>query len=432
MSSIFKPQTAETAALHTEAPSTPQQPAPVLPCPVCNVIDTRRSVQCRSCLLRLHTACLGLHPTAYPAGEFVCASCTLLANKIESPAETAVQAAHMLVYLSGHRVACSSMDTYAAAMHRFVHFCTVQCGKPIEDVLPQGQLGVVDAGLVQLFISYAATKYKLSTIRVTLSALVDWHKSKGAAHDHVSPSNLRLKGLLQSVAVQQGPAGLPQGKQGMSKRVLFLLLRYIREQQTRDSQMMEIYVRDWAMISLGFYGFLRRSELIRLTVADITFVDSGPDPYISLYIRRSKSDQTGAGAHVHIVQTTQDGLQIGQGVRALVQLRLSSGAAPTDPLFPAWDLDKYSLKISTPLTNGQALATRLKMYSQALLAKYPSIHINPSAYGMHSLRRGGVVAAWEQGVDIERIKAHGRWRISVVNAYMTPSLAVHLSITAAI
>lgn len=398
-------------------------------CPICDLADTRRTIQCRSCLHRFHAQCLGLHGTAYPAGEFLCASCNLFANRIPSPTCEALNAAHMLVYLTGHRVACSSMDTYASAMHRFVHFCTTCLGKPISEVLPPGVHGVIDCELVKLFIAHAASRYKISTVRVTLSALVDWHKSKGAVSTSVSPSNPQIKQLLQAVKQQQGPEGLPKGKVGMSKQVLFLLLRHILQLQTSDLQMSELYIRDWAIFALGFYGFLRRSELIALNVGDVSFVE-GSSPYIDLRIRKSKTDQAGAGASVIITQCTKDGLRIGEGLHRLIALRVQSGAGPDDPLVPAWDLNAMKLHRSTRLKNGQALASRLKLYLTAILRQFPNVQVNPATYGMHSLRRGGVVAAWAEGVDVDRIKAHGRWKSSAVQVYLTPDLSIRLSVTA--
>lgn len=86
---------------------------------------------------------------------------------------------------------------------------------------------------------------------------------------------------------------------------------------------------------------------------------------------------------------------------------------------------------STRIANGQALAVRLKGYLTELRDKYPGIAVNPASYGMHSLRRGGVVAAWKAGVDIEKIRMHGRWRSDAVRVYMTAGLDIKLSVTAA-
>ena len=55
-------------------------------------------------------------------------------------------------------------------------------------------------------------------------------------------------------------------------------------------------IRDRAILALGFAGAFRRSELVALTVADLTEV---PDGY-RVMIRRSKTDQTGEGAEIVI------------------------------------------------------------------------------------------------------------------------------------
>ena len=54
--------------------------------------------------------------------------------------------------------------------------------------------------------------------------------------------------------------------------------------------------RDAALLALGFAGAFRRSELVAMTVADL--VDA-PDGY-RVMIRRSKTDQEGAGQEIAI------------------------------------------------------------------------------------------------------------------------------------
>jgi integrase len=49
--------------------------------------------------------------------------------------------------------------------------------------------------------------------------------------------------------------------------------------------------RDRALITLGFAGGFRRSELVALDVADLTFVAEG----LEAVVRRSKTDQEGEG-----------------------------------------------------------------------------------------------------------------------------------------
>ena len=83
------------------------------------------------------------------------------------------------------------------------------------------------------------------------------------------------------------------------------------------------------------------------------------------------------------------------------------------------------------MQTGQALASSLRNLIRGLRDISPGIDINPESYGMHCLRRGGTVAAWASGVDMEKIKAHGRWRSEAVRVYLTAGPDIKLSVTAA-
>ena len=74
-------------------------------------------------------------------------------------------------------------------------------------------------------------------------------------------------------------------------------------------------LRDRALFLVGFAGALRRSELIGLDVAQVTWTDTG----MMLLIERSKTDAQGEGAQVAIPRgrleetcpARQLGLQVG-------------------------------------------------------------------------------------------------------------------------
>jgi integrase len=281
--------------------------------------------------------------------------------------------------------------------------------------------------VVQLFLAYAARKYKVSTIKATIDALAHWHTSKGAST--LSVRNNRVTDLLKSISLQQGPSGVPQGKQGMSKPLLRLLLGFLAKEAATQPHMQDLYTRDAAWLVLGFFGMLRRSEIIALNTGSISF-HKVPTPHLRVHIARSKTDQAGRGATILLQDTAAGGVEITTRVQRLLQLRKQMGAGPSDPLFTAWDLSAYKLS-STRLQNGQALAKCLTRHLSTLIERHPTLQLHPSSYGMHSLRRGGATAAWEGGVDKDRIMAHGRWTSSAVDAYLTATTTVKLSVTAA-
>jgi hypothetical protein len=133
---------------------------------------------------------------------------------------------------------------------------------------------------------------------------------------------------------------------------------------------------------------------------------------------------------VFVTAVTKDNINVASRVAELLTIRAQQGAQPSDPLLAAWDLDSLSLHRSKPLQNGQALAIRLQRHLTALVQRFPGlVQVNPRSYGMHSLRRGGVIAAWKAGVDVERLKVHGRWASAAVQAYMTPDTELKLSVS---
>lgn len=379
------------------------------------------------CKSKVHVTCLGLGKNAYPAGKFTCADCIMFAAKIPTNAhEQATSAAHTLVWLRGKRVRDSSQDTYASGIHRYVKYITDICQKSVEEALPEGRNEGVDTQTIQLFLSWAAGRYKYNTIQSTISALIDWHKSKGAPYDGLS--NNAVKELMQTIKAEQGPHGLPVGKQGMSKAVLKLLLAYLERLKSQRPEMADLYLRDQVWLVLGFYGMLRRSELIGLQMRDVKIGGNQDTTHVELNIRFSKNDRAGQGAVVSIIGTTTDDVPIAQTVRDWLKVRQTTSAKPTDPFLTTWDLDAYRMS-SNRIQTGQALATRLKQYLVELKQLFPRIEVNPSAYGMHSLRRGGVMAAWLAGVDYEKIKAHGRWRSDAIKAYMQTTVVIRLQVT---
>lgn len=127
-------------------------------CVQCNLAipEVGLPLACTSCTGHFHRACPGLHKTAFLAGEFVCAPCALLAAKVSTPTEQALEDAHHLVYLQANRVKCSSLDTYATSLARFTHYVTQVLRKPLPEALPPGPAGVILSEVVRLFLAYAA------------------------------------------------------------------------------------------------------------------------------------------------------------------------------------------------------------------------------------------------------------------------------------
>ena len=425
--------------------SNPSPPAggPSPQCDVClRSVAGLRVLSCAGCGSGVHPGCLGLSPHAYPAGVFQCAACVLLSTRLEvggtslpapsQPSKSAVEAAHNLVWLKGKRVQDSSQATYASALHRYVHFAVAELGLPVEAALPPGVGIPPPRSTVQLFVAWAVQRYKIGSVRVTLNALADWCKSKFAPASHVH--NAEVEQLLHTAATEQGPAGLPVGKRGMSKAVLQLLLAYLGEQaRGPQARMAQLLHRDVAWLLLGFFGMMRRSELVALCMKDVVFVpeSNGVARHLQVHVARSKTDRCAQGATVVLAGATCDGWDVWSMVSRYTNMRTQQDAGPEDPFLVAWNLDAWALS-SQRLASAESLAARLKQHLREVKARYPSLPLSPESYGMHSLRRGGVLAAWAAGVELAKIKAHGRWRSdNGMRPYLTAGIDIKLQVTSA-
>lgn len=144
--------------------------------------------------------------------------------------------------------------------------------------------------------------------------------------------------------------------------------------------------RDRALLLIGFAGGFRRSELVGLDVRDIEYARQG----LIIYLRRSKTDQTGAGRKIAIPY----GRTRWCPVSALDQW-LTLFAAENGPLFSG--VDRHG-NINGVRLSGEAVSLVLK-------ERLAVAGIDPSGYSGHSLRSGFATSAAMAGVSTFKIRA---------------------------
>ena len=162
-----------------------------------------------------------------------------------------------------------------------------------------------------------------------------------------------------------------------------------------------IGTRDRALLLVGFAGAFRRSELVSLDVADVTF---GADGLI-VQLRRSKTDQEGEGRKV--------GLPFGSNpltcpVRAL-RAWLDVAVVARGPIFRAVD------------RHGNVADVRLTDQSVALVVKRcaKAAGLDSEKYAGHSLRSGLATAAAMADVSERAIMAQtGHKSLPMVRRYI--------------
>jgi site-specific recombinase XerD len=138
--------------------------------------------------------------------------------------------------------------------------------------------------------------------------------------------------------------------------------------------------RDRALLLLGFALAARRSELVALDVADVEECPEG----LRVTIRRSKTDQEGAGAVVAVCRGS-----IACPVAAMKDW-LAAASITEGPVF-------------RPVgKGGRLLPNRLTPQSVALIVKaYAArLRLDPGAFSGHSLRSGFLTSAAARGASL--------------------------------
>ncbi len=132
-------------------------------------------------------------------------------------------------------------------------------------------------------VALARDGRKIATIQRRLAAIADAHARQG----HPSPAaDPAVRHELAALRRELGVA--PHGKDPVLADDLRAMVAALPEDPRG--------LRDRAMLLLGFAAALRRSELVGLDVGDVAFARRG----LVVTIRRSKSDQEGAGAQVAV------------------------------------------------------------------------------------------------------------------------------------
>jgi integrase len=188
---------------------------------------------------------------------------------------------------------------------------------------------------------------------------------------------------------------------------------------TRPLSDTPIGARDRAMLLLGFGAALRRSELVALTLADVTVV---PGRGVQLRIRRSKTDQQGKGDLVAVAAdptdpafcpavALQDWLRHRERATDIATIGGPSGADDRT-LFCA--VSKGGRVVGTALSD-KAVVRLIKQAAEAA-------GLDPARFAGHSLRAGLAPAAGDAGAGLPELMRQTRHKSTAVAlGYLRPA-----------
>jgi hypothetical protein len=175
----------------------------------------------------------------------------------------------------------------------------------------------------------------------------------------------------------------------------------------------------WAAMTMAFYGCLRASEFttsvsfdsnIHLCNIDVTFGTLENTPFMKVFIKRSKTDQSNRGFTINISCVPD----ITCAVCAMHKYQSSKPLQiPTAPLFV--------------FASGVPLKKTLFQKNLNLMLSFKNYPINE--FSGHSLRIGSATTGASVGLQDWEIKLLGRWTSDAYHRYITASTPLLLQIS---
>ena len=163
-----------------------------------------------------------------------------------------------------------------------------------------------------------------------------------------------------------------------------------------------------ALLSLGFFGFLRWDDLHQLSVDSLRFGDS----HVAIFLKRRKNDQFREGSWVFVARGNTPPCPV-----AVLEKFLSVGGhIAGSKLFRRVQNTKQGVRLrDQPMSY-----TRAK---ELLKRELKREGLDASQFGIHSLRSGGASAAAALGIPDRLFQRHGGWRSEKArNNYVEESL----------
>ncbi|MGX9697684.1 tyrosine-type recombinase/integrase [Janthinobacterium lividum] len=243
-----------------------------------------------------------------------------------------------------------------------------------------GALPADESTVIRYLMAYADS-LNARTLALRLTALSQWHVYQGFADPASTPT------------VRKTLAGIARLHGKPKKKAKALPLEDLELIVARLAALGSVKaLRDSALLQLGFFGGFRRSELVGLTVEDVSWEPQG----MVITLPRSKTDQLGEG----IVKA----IPFGDGVccpATALRAWLAAAHIRTGPLLRT--VNQWGHVSVKPL-HASSINTILEGCARLAALDYvPEL-------SSHSLRRGMATSAHRAGADFQAIKRQGGWR----------------------
>lgn len=218
-----------------------------------------------------------------PAGELERLDLTKV---LDDPRRAQLRAAYerVLQFLRAAK-ADSTLKAYEQGWAHFVGWCDLYDLQPMP-AAPE---------TVALYLGDQADQWKWATIAGRLSAIAHFHEDAGHPSPTGHPAIQRLRaGIRRTLGTET------EGKEAVRYDHLTAMIAAVRADVSRQPL---ARVRDVALLLLGAFTGLRRSNLVAIQLNHVTLVDGKG---LRLHIPRSKTDQDGRGQDIGVPYNQAD------------------------------------------------------------------------------------------------------------------------------
>ena len=246
-----------------------------------------------------------------------------------------------------------------------------------------------EPGTVALYLAAHADRLKPATLSRHMAAIAIAHQAAG----HESPASMRhaavsevLKGIRRTKGVAQ------------ARKAPLLATQLIRAIAVMRTDL--VGLRDRALLLIGFAGAFRRSELVSLDVADVVIDNDG----LTVTLRRSKTDQEGAGRKIGIPRGSSPDTCPVRALRAW----MDAASITEGPLFRS-------------VNRHGRVGSRLSDKHVAIAVKQAAapVGLDAKSFAGHSLRAGLVTSAAISGrSDRSIMNQTGHRSVAMVQRYV--------------
>ena len=227
-----------------------------------------------------------------------------------------------------------------------------------------------------------------------------------------SPTDNSVIGNIRSAAKRMLGTAAVNRKEPISSDLILKIVSQANLDNPVDLRNVTMYV-------LCFTGFFRFDDISRVRRSDISFHEG----FMVIQVHKSKNDQLRKGNEVVISELSSSACPVSLLKRYLDKFRIPPNSR--DLIFKPISKGKGFCKLVSP-----DKPISYNCIRDGFRRDLKNIGVDPSKFGIHSLRSGGATSAANNGINDRIFQRHGRWKSAEAkNIYVDDSIEQRLTVS---